>query len=73
VIEKITPETYEKMNKEFEEDDINFRINVPTQEQIDKWQSEPKPYFEPPPARDLVAEMLEEHNKKQENHETTNT
>ncbi len=61
------------MNKEFEEDDINFRINVPTQEQIDKWQSEPKPYFEPPPARDLVAEMLEEHNKKQENHETTNT
>ena len=52
------------MNKEFIEDDIAFRINVPTQEQIDKWQSEPKPYFEPPPARDLVAEMWEEHNKK---------
>ncbi len=73
MIEKITPETYEKMNEEFIEDDIAFRINVPTQEQIDKWQSEPKPYFEPPPARDLIAEMWKEHNKKQENHETTNT
>ena len=64
--EKITPQTYIDMNKEFIEDDIAFRINVPTQEQIDKWQSEPKPYFEPPPARDLVAEIWEEHNKKKE-------
>ena len=37
VTEKITPETYEKMNKEFEEEGLAFRINVPTQEQIDKW------------------------------------
>ena len=37
VIEKITPETYEKMNREFEEEGLAFRINVPTQEQIDKW------------------------------------
>ena len=37
VTEKITPETYEKMNKEFEEEGLAFRINVPTQDQIDKW------------------------------------
>ncbi len=37
VTEKITPETYEKMNKEFEEDGLAFRINIPTQEQIDEW------------------------------------
>ena len=34
--EKITPETYEKMNEEFEEEGL-FRIIVPTQEQIDEW------------------------------------
>ena len=37
VIEKITPETYEKMNKEFEEEGLAFRIIVPTQEEIDEW------------------------------------
>ena len=37
VTEKITPETYEKMNEEFEEEDIPFRIIVPTQEEIDEW------------------------------------
>ena len=37
VTEKITPETYEKMNEEFEEEGLAFRIIVPTQEQIDKW------------------------------------
>ena len=37
VTEKITPETYHKMNEEFEEEGLAFRINVPTQEQIDKW------------------------------------
>ncbi len=36
--EKITPETYEKMNKEFEEVNLAFRIIVPTQEEIDDWQ-----------------------------------
>ena len=35
--EKITPETYEKMNEEFEEEDMACRIIVPTQEQIDEW------------------------------------
>ena len=36
--EKITPETYEKMNEEFEEEGLAFRIIVPTQEKIDEWQ-----------------------------------
>ena len=34
MIEKITPETYEKMNEEFEEEGLAFRIIV---EQIDEW------------------------------------
>ena len=38
VTEKITPGTYEKMNEEFEEEGLAFRIIVPTQEQIDDWQ-----------------------------------
>ena len=38
--EKITPETYKKMNEEFEEEGLPFRIIVPTQEQIDKWRNE---------------------------------
>jgi len=38
VTEKITPETYEKMNREFEEEGLAFRIIVPTQEKIDEWQ-----------------------------------
>ena len=37
VTEKITPETYEKMNEEFEEEGLAFRIIVPTQEKIDEW------------------------------------
>ena len=37
MFENITPETYEKMNKEFEEEELAFRIIVPTQEQIDEW------------------------------------
>tara|TARA_A200000159_G_C7127157_1_gene257301 strand:+ start:423 stop:554 length:132 start_codon:yes stop_codon:yes gene_type:complete len=36
--EKITPETYEKMNKEFEEEGLAFTIEVPTQEKIDEWE-----------------------------------
>ncbi len=35
----ITPQTYEDMNKEFEEEGLAFRVTVPTQEAIDKWQS----------------------------------
>ena len=38
VTEKITPETYEKMNEEFEKEGLAFRIIVPTQEKIDEWQ-----------------------------------
>ena len=37
MIDKITPETYEKMYEEFEEEGLAFRIIVPTQEQIDEW------------------------------------
>ena len=37
VTERITPETYEKMNEEFIEEGLAFRIIVPTQEQIDNW------------------------------------
>ena len=37
VTEKITPGTYHKMNEEFEEEGLAFRIIVPTQEQIDEW------------------------------------
>ena len=39
---KITPETYEKMNEEFEEEGLAFRIIVPTQEQIDDWRDKCK-------------------------------
>ena len=35
--EEITRETYEKMNEEFEEEGLAFRIIVPTQEEIDNW------------------------------------
>tara|TARA_B100000900_G_scaffold395540_1_gene394018 strand:- start:17 stop:247 length:231 start_codon:yes stop_codon:yes gene_type:complete len=35
--DKITPETYEKMNEEFIEEGTMVRIEVPTQEKIDKW------------------------------------
>ena len=38
VTEKITPETYERMNEEFIEEGLAFRIKVPTQEEIDAWQ-----------------------------------
>ena len=35
--DKVTPETYEKMNEEFIEEGTMVRIEVPTQEKIDKW------------------------------------
>ena len=37
--EKIAPETYEKMNEEFEEEGLAFRIIVPTKDQIDDWKN----------------------------------
>ena len=54
---EITPQTYIDMNKEFEEDDTPFRIAVPTQEAIDKWQAQPAPPYATPPAVDMVQEM----------------
>ena len=39
---RITPETYEKMNEEFEEEGLAFRIIVPTQEKIDDWKQRNK-------------------------------
>ena len=57
---KITPQTYIDMNKEFEEDDIPFRIAVPTQEAIDEWQSRPPVHFDPPPQIDMVQKMWDD-------------
>jgi len=57
---KITPETYKEMNKEFEKEGVPFRINVPTQEEIDKWQSQPSPPYKTPPAIDMVQQMWDE-------------
>ena len=42
MFKEITPETYEKMNKEFEEEGLAFQIIVPTQEQIDDWRDKCK-------------------------------
>jgi len=63
---KITPQTYIDMNKEFIEDDIPFRIAIPTQEEIDKHRSA-TPI--PQPERhtvDMVANMWAEHNRIEE-------
>ena len=42
---KITPQTYIDMNKEFEEEGTMVRIEVPTQEQIDKWKEWVDPHM----------------------------
>jgi hypothetical protein len=63
---KITPQTYIDMNEEFIRDDTPFRIAVPTQEVIDKWQNA-TPI--PQPVRhnvDMVADMIAEHNRIEE-------
>ena len=63
---KITPQTYIDMNKEFIEDDIPFRIAIPTQEAIDKWQNA-TPVHQPIRHNvDMVAEMWAEHNRIEE-------
>lgn len=61
--EKITPETYEKMNEEFIEEDLQFRITIPTQERIDKWRSE-QIYLDSSPEPDLVAEIWKKYNEE---------
>ena len=54
VIEKITPETYIKMNEEFEREGTPIRIIVPTQEQIDNPTGVKLPTkFEPQPPMDF--------------------
>ncbi len=57
--DKITPQTYIDMNKEFVEEGTMVRIEVPTQEQIDKWKTWVDPHMhertrEP---RDMVQDM----------------
>ena len=54
------------MNEEFIKDDIPFRIEIPTQEAIDKHCSQPPLPYNTPPAVDMVAEMWVEHNKREE-------
>ena len=63
---KITPETYEKMNEEFIEDNIPFRIVVPTQEAIDKWELQPPQHYQVPPPVDMVADMWKKHREQPE-------
>ena len=63
---KITPQTYIDMNKEFEEDDVPFRIVIPTQEAIDKHRSQPPLPYNTPAVVDMVAEMWAEHNRIEE-------
>jgi len=63
---EITPQTYINMNKEFVEEDIPFRIAVPTQEVIDKWQSQPPPQVRVVHEHDMVAEMWAKHNRIKE-------
>ena len=63
---EITPQTYIDMNKEFEEDDIPFRIAIPTQESIDKWQSQTPPHIGVVHNVDMVGDMIAEHNRIEE-------
>ena len=66
VTEKITPETYQKMNEEFIEDDIPFRIGIPTQEKIDAWQNATPVHQPPAHSGDMVAEMWKKHREQPE-------
>ena len=63
--DKITPDTYKKMNEEFIEEGAAFSIKVPTQREIDQWKlkSQSPQTFKRPPEVDLVAQMWEEHRK----------
>jgi|TARA_Y100000289_G_scaffold20657_1_gene19922 hypothetical protein len=57
--DKITPQTYIDMNEEFVEEGTMVRIEVPTQEQIDKWKEwkEPKMHERTAPTPDMVQDM----------------
>ena len=60
--DKITPQTYIDMNKEFEEEGTMVRIEVPTQEAIDKWKKwkDPDMHKRTVEPRDMVQGMGEE-------------
>lgn len=64
-MKKITPETYEEMNKEFIEEGTAVRIAVPTQEAIDKWLNHKEDIHsrtvEPV---DMVAQLWKEHRER---------
>jgi len=57
--DKITPQTYIDMNKEFVEDGTMVRIEVPTQEAIDKWKKwvDPDMHNRTTKPRDMVQDM----------------
>ena len=58
--DKITPQTYIDMNKEFVEEGTMLRIVVPTQEQINSWKNKTEDIHKinPKPV-DMVAQMWE--------------
>ena len=59
---KITPQTYIDMNKEFEEEGTMVRIEVPTQEAIDKWRKwkDPDMHKRTVKPKDMVQEMWDD-------------
>jgi len=60
---KITPKIYIDMNEEFNENGDRVRIEVPTQEAIDKWREWSNNYQwkeEPTERNDMVAQMWAE-------------
>ena len=59
---EITPQTYIDMNEEFEEEGTMLRIEVPTQEAIDKWKKwkDPDIHKRTVEPRDMVQGMWEE-------------
>lgn len=64
--EKITPETYEKMNEEFIEEGTMVRIDIPTQEQIDKHlNSTEDTHSRTVEPKDMVAQLWVDHRKRQ--------
>ena len=64
---EITPEIYEEMNREFEEDGTMVRINIPSQEQIDKWLDHKEDiHTKTVEPVDMVAELWKKHNEQTE-------
>ena len=62
---KITPEIFEEMNRELEEEGTMVRFKVPTQESIDKWLVWKCPNMHERTIEpvDMVAEMLRKHDQ----------